>query len=134
MRTILSTGLVAALAAAALLASRGVAAPTPEQIKSIQSAEVAMARAAKAFSAREYKEAGDAVKEAQKHVSDLKDARDVQKQLARILPRLKKAHALLELEGVNLPPLELPEPADRKADGKAAAKKGDKVDKTKGID
>jgi mono/diheme cytochrome c family protein len=136
MRTILSTALVAAFCLAALMAAHGLAAPTPEQLKSVQSAEEAMARAAKAFSAGQYKEAGAAVEEAQKHVSDLKDARDLQKQVARIVPRLKKAHALLELEGISLPPLDLPETADNvkpKATSKTAPKKGSKTDKSAAV-
>jgi mono/diheme cytochrome c family protein len=137
MRTILSVALVASFSLAALIASRGVAAPTAEQIKSVQLADEAMARASKAFTAGQFKEAGAAVEEAQKYVSSLRDVRDVQKPLARIVPRLRKAHALLELEGVSLPPLDLPGAANGeikpKATGKTVPKKGTKTDRSAAV-
>jgi len=97
------------LAAAALvIASSAVsAAPTPQQRAEIAAVAALLTKAGNLYKNNKFKEAGDAVKEVQARMEKLADGADQQMvlQLEAVHKRLVNAHALLELEGVTLPPL-----------------------------
>lgn len=88
------------------------AAITPEQRKEADAIKEEVSKAAKLYSEEKFKEAGDVVKAVQARIEKFSETADAQaiKLLDPVNSRLIKAHALLELEGVELPPLVKPEP------------------------
>ncbi len=112
------------IAAVCLLLTDGrrlAAAPSPEQIRQLKAANDAIGRAGAAFKAGNFKESGENVKQAQGLVEELKNDPKLARQLEPILGRLQKAHALLEIEGVALPPLNLASKSDSKSQAKKKA-------------
>ena len=83
------------------------AAPTPEQRAEIAAVAALLTKAGNLFKNSKFKEAGEAVKEVQTRMEKLAEGADQQMvlQLEAVHKRLVNAHALLELEGVTLPPL-----------------------------
>jgi hypothetical protein len=113
-------GLVLAVGLALACASRAEAAITPEQRKEVESLRGEMEKAGRLFTQQKFKEAGDVVREVQTRLDKFAETADAQaiKLLDPIINRLKKAHPLLELEGVELPPLTEPMAAGAKPDPK----------------
>jgi mono/diheme cytochrome c family protein len=105
-------GLVLAVATA----SFAWGAPTAAQKEELQTVAALMTKAGALFKAKSFQECGEVVQQAQEKISQLAASRDkvILRQLEVHHKRLKSAHALLELEGVELPellPLEPPEPS-----------------------
>jgi len=98
---------VAALVASLSVASLAQAAPTKEQSAKVTTAQAAIQRGGTLFRAKKFKEAGVAIKEAQEAISELTkgDTKEVAQSLDAMMKQLTKAHELLELEGISLPPL-----------------------------
>ncbi len=83
------------------------AAPTPQQRAEMAAVGNLLLKAGNLYKNSKFKEAGEAVKEVQTRLEQLAGGADPQmvQQLESIYKRLVNAHALLELEGVSLPPL-----------------------------
>ncbi len=90
--------------------SLAAAAPTAEQRKQIRDLETAVQKAGNLYTQGKYKECGQVLTEVQAQFDELAAGGDseVIGLLQGVYPRLLKAHALLELEGVRLPPLTKP--------------------------
>lgn len=86
------------------------AAPTSEQRGKAKTLETAVAKAGNLYLQGKYKECGDVLRQVQQEFDQLTadGNADMIALLEGIYPRLLKAHALLELEGVRLPPLKKP--------------------------
>lgn len=96
-----------------LLASTGWAAPTPEQKAEIAAVSELMAKAGGLFKEKKFGECAEVIKQVQEKIDQLAESGDatILRQLAAPHRQLTKAHALLELEAVELPPLTpLPDP------------------------
>jgi mono/diheme cytochrome c family protein len=95
------------LAVFALLVSPALAAPTAEQRAEILSIGTQMTKAGNLYKGGKFKEAADAIKDAQTRLEKLAEGADEAMigQLEPIHKKLINAHALLELEGVTLPEL-----------------------------
>ena len=115
---------ILALMLVVLCASASEAAPTAVQVEKLKTAERALRQAADEYRAGKFTAAGDLVKQAQSLVTELGATPDLEGQLAPIHSRLRNARALLEIEGVLLPPLELPAPEPRKATARKTQKFG----------
>jgi mono/diheme cytochrome c family protein len=99
-----------------LASSSAWAVPTAEQKAEIEAVAEAMGRAATLFKEKKYQECGEAIREAQEKMEALGATGDrtILRQLELHHKRLTTAHALLELEGIELPavkPLGEPKPA-----------------------
>ncbi len=99
-------------------------AQAPQQRAMIAEMRVQVRRAGNLFRERKYQESGKLVAQIQEAMDKLAAAGDpaVVKALAGVHDSLKKAHALLELEGVRLPPLK--DPADAGKPGGVPATEG----------
>ena len=69
--------------------------------------------AARLYVQKKYREAGDTVRQVQEKMSEMAAGGDAEviAALDAVYQRLAKAHALLELEGISLPPLKKPSAA-----------------------
>src|SRR3954452_20991234 len=118
--------LFAAMIAAILPFRPSVAAPTAEQRAEILALGTLLTKAGNLYKEKKFKEAGEAIKEAQTRLAKVAEGADQQTigQLAPLHKRLANAHSLLELEGVSLPELKPLEenPAAKPAADKTAAK------------
>lgn len=87
------------------------AAPPPEVQREANAIGTIIAKAGNLYTQKKYKESGAAVKEAQERLDKLGSWTDKDSQLLvkSIFERLERAHGLLELEGITLPPLKMPE-------------------------
>lgn len=87
------------------------AAPTAEQRKAAAEIQTILQKAGALYKANKFNEAAAAVKDAQAKSEALLAAGDAEtlNLLKPSLASLEKAHALLELEGIKLPPLKKPE-------------------------
>lgn len=96
------------------MVSVAAAAVTPEQRKEVESLRSEIDKAGRLFTQQKFKEAGDIVREVQSRIDKYAETADAAgiKLLDPLMTRLRKAHPLLELEGVELPPLKQPIPAD----------------------
>ena len=107
-------------------AAEGAAAPSPEQLAKLRAAEADLKQAGQLFGQKKYKDSGEHVKSAQSKLAELAadpEAKELARNMKGLQARLKRAHALLELEGISLPPLE--EPSTDKPTPQASA--GDQV-------
>ncbi len=93
------------------------AAPTAQQREKAKALETAVAKAGNLYLQGKYKECGEVLRQVQEEFDQLTaDGNpDMIGLLEGIYPRLLKAHALLELEGVRLPPLKKPSVASQSA-------------------
>jgi mono/diheme cytochrome c family protein len=118
--------LFAAMIAAILPFRPSIAAPTAEQRSEILALGTLLTKAGNLYRDKKFKEAGEAIKEAQTRFAKVAEGADQQTigQLAPLHKRLANAHSLLELEGVSLPELKSVEekPAAKPAADKTAAK------------
>lgn len=97
----------AAVLAGWLVTSPAAAAIPAAQRRQIEALEPLVVKAGRLFLDKRYKESGNVVREIQTKLDDLAASGDkeVLAELAKIQRRLEKAHTLLELEGISLPPL-----------------------------
>lgn len=95
---------------AVLGASRVTAAPTALQKKQLAAVTEQLQKAGKLFTEEKLKEAAEEIKDLQKTFNKLAESTDPElvEQLLPIHARLVKAHAKLELEGYEFPPLKKP--------------------------
>jgi mono/diheme cytochrome c family protein len=122
-RTSLAVLTVLVLAA---MSSHLGAAPTAAQRSKAKELESAVQKAANLYSNEKFKECGEVLAQVQQ---DFEKAaadgnRDMLNLLENIYPRLMRAHALLTLEGVRLPPLKKPGEAAPSSSGSAPAAGG----------
>jgi mono/diheme cytochrome c family protein len=98
---------LAAVLVVLVSAPLALAAPTAEQRAEILAIGTVITKAGNLYKDGKYKEAAEAIKDAQSRVEKLAEGADNQlvTQLASAHKRLTNAHALLELEGVSLPEL-----------------------------
>lgn len=104
------------------------AAPTKAQRAEINLLNKDLLKAGNLFAQSKYKESGRLVRDIQSRVEKLAETRDpvTLRLLEGVITRLKKAHALLEIEGVELPALKIPSSKDsppmppKPADGKVS--------------
>jgi mono/diheme cytochrome c family protein len=82
-------------------------APTAEQKAELKALADVMAKAATLFKEKKFEDCGTAIREAQEKMESLSASGDkaILRQLETHHKRVKSAHALLELEGIELPPL-----------------------------
>ncbi|HND50924.1 MAG TPA: hypothetical protein PLV92_00950 [Pirellulaceae bacterium] len=103
--------------------------PTADQREEARTLSVALTRAGNLFKEGKFKESADAVKDVQSKVEKLATTggRDVMPLIEPLVGKLERAHALLELEGIELPPLkkmaDLAAAAAKPAETKPAAGK-----------
>lgn len=120
------------IAVTAIAAAGGAlfAAPTAAQSKKLQAADAALTKTANQYKAGKFDASAESMQAARKLILELKDAKDLTRPVARLVARLKQAHALLEIEGLSLPPLDLPaeiagaDLSGSKTPAKSAAKGG----------
>jgi hypothetical protein len=89
---------------------------TPLQRRQIEALDTAVNRAGRLFQEKKYREAGNVLRDNLPKFEELAAStdKDVLAELVKVQKRLAKAHALLELEGIVLPPLRrLPAEAER---------------------
>lgn len=91
---------------------------TPGQRRQLQALETAVAQAGRLYLQKKFAECGNAVGEIQKKIEEI--AADGDPQLLAVLEpiyaRVAKAHALLETQGISLPPLKQPGAAPKPTD------------------
>lgn len=89
---------------------------TPAQRRQIEEMNSSVSKAGSLFLQKKYDVSGDVVRDVQKQYDELAKLNDPQVTalLETVYKRLLKAHALLELEGVSLPPLKKPADAPPK--------------------
>ena len=106
-RALMNRWFSAAVLASVLATSAATAAIPAAQRRQIEALEPLVVKAGRLFLDKKYKESGNVVREIQTKLDDLAASgdKDVLAELAKIQRRLEKAHALLELEGISLPPL-----------------------------
>lgn len=99
-----------------LLAAPVAAAISPAQRKEVEEMRAEIDKAGRLFTQERFKEAGDAVRQVQARIDKFAETADADaiKLLDPLMSRLKKAHPLLELEGIELPPLTEPMPGGDK--------------------
>ena len=87
-----------------------VAAPTAEQRDQMKEISTAITKAGNLFKSGKFKESADVIKDVQDKLDKLSTAggKDLLPQLEALFTKLERAHALLELEGIDLPPLKKP--------------------------
>lgn len=92
------------------LAWPALAAPTAAQREKVKELETAVRRAGNLYTQGNFKECGAVLRQVQEEFEELTadGDREMIGLLQGIYPRLLRAHALLELEGVRLPPLKKP--------------------------
>ena len=93
-----------------LCAGLASAAITPQQRRQVDALDVLMTKAGRLFQDKKFKESAAVVRDVQGKLAGIATA-DNQELLDALKPvydRLEKAHALLELEGITLPPLKRP--------------------------
>jgi len=110
--------------------SVAVAAPTPKQREESRDLGLAITKAGNLFKSGKFKEAADVLKDVQSRMEKLatEGGKDVAPLVDPLFAKLERAHALLELEGITLPPLKKPTldaPADKPAPGAPAGKNGE---------
>jgi hypothetical protein len=93
-----------------LIALGASAAPTSKQREKARELETAVAKAGNLYTQGKFKECGEVLTQVQGEFEKLiaEGNQDMINLLDGVYPRLLKAHALLELEGVRLPPLKKP--------------------------
>ena len=106
-RVLMNCWFSAAVLASLLATSSAVAAIPAAQRRQIEALEPLVVKAGRLFLDKKYKESGNVVREIQTKLDDLATSGDkeVLAELTKIHRRLEKAHTLLELEGISLPPL-----------------------------
>ena len=94
------------------------AAPTAKQRRQAASVRTAIRKAGNLFNQQKYRESVEVVKQVQEEVDRLAadSNQDMQLLLRPVYASLEKAHALLELEGFRLPPLNKPSAATPRPD------------------
>ncbi|MEQ8788145.1 MAG: c-type cytochrome domain-containing protein [Pirellulaceae bacterium] len=107
MRNWLRAAALAMLVSGVLTSGQATAQVSTAQKREIAALENAIRGAGRLYVSKKYAESGEAVAEIQSRLEKLSAGGDEQllKQLEGLQNSLKKAHALLELEGVSLPPL-----------------------------
>lgn len=80
---------------------------TAEQRRALAEIAASMKRAGNLFLREKFEDSGESIREAQESVTQLAEGADAEllRELRPLVTRLRRAHALLELEGVRLPPL-----------------------------
>ncbi|MEY4176634.1 MAG: hypothetical protein RLY70_208 [Planctomycetota bacterium] len=110
---------------ASIVGQAAFAAPTPAQREEIAALGTALTRAGNLYKQGKHAESGAVVKEVQAKVEKLAAAdKSLLSFLESLYTKLERAHAVLELEGVELPPLKKPsdvEPEAKPAAGKPGA-------------
>ena len=116
----------AVLLASLLGTASATAAMPAAQRRQIEALEPLVLKAGRYFKDKKYEESANVVRELQTKVDELAASGDkeVLAELAKTQRRLEKAHALLELEGISLPPLKkLPVDAAERVEIKTPAGK-----------
>jgi hypothetical protein len=100
-----------------LLAATASAAISPEQRKEAEALKADVDKAGRLFQMEKFKEAGELLRDVQARVDKFAETADAQaiKLLDPVMVRLKRAHGLLELEGVELAPIKDLEPGVKPA-------------------
>jgi hypothetical protein len=103
--------------------SFALAAPTSQQRAKARELETAVSKAGNLYTQGKFKECGEVLTQVQSEFEKLvaEGDQDMINLLDGVYPRLLKAHALLELEGVRLPPLTRPSEAAGKPQTPPAA-------------
>jgi hypothetical protein len=101
------------LAAAASVCGSAARTLAAEQRPEIEALDKLATEAARLYVQKKYREAGDTVRQVQEKMSEMAAGGDAEviAALDAVYQRLAKAHALLELEGISLPPLKKPSAA-----------------------
>jgi len=83
---------------------------TPEQRRQLSQSRDQIVEAGRLYQQRQYRQSGELVAQVQARLEELAQGgdRELLNTIAVLYPSLEKAHALLELEGVDLPPLKTP--------------------------
>ena len=123
-----------AIAAAVLGRSFAAAAPSPADQQRLEAAEGDLKEAARLYRDRQFRAAGDAVRKVQEALAaSASNNEQLSGRRAKLYSRLAKAHALLELEGIKLPPLKLPEAPPPKKPAKGPSKNATASRKPSGV-
>jgi cytochrome c553/mono/diheme cytochrome c family protein len=114
MRTqLVPVWLVPVVVLAAVAASPVWGIPTPEQRREVAALQTSLRLAGNLHTQGKIRESAEVVKEVQTRLASFDKGadKDLNNLLAPVYSALEKTHALLELEGLKLPPLTKPEPA-----------------------